>query len=111
MGALNIATDLALILFPIPMLWRMTSLDFQAKIQLTLLFLVGTLVIAITITRLPLILNHSVAQSTRSLGSTRLHNQPSAYVDPSSIFQLSYRRRDDSASCLNSHQFQATGSI
>ncbi|ODH28421.1 hypothetical protein ACO22_03939 [Paracoccidioides brasiliensis] len=95
MGALNIATDLALILFPIPMLWRMTSLDFQAKIQLTLLFLVGTLVIAITITRLPLILNHSVAQSTRSLGSTRLHNQPSAYVDPYSLFQLSSRRRDD----------------
>ncbi|EDN09554.1 predicted protein [Histoplasma mississippiense (nom. inval.)] len=31
MGTLNIATDLALILFPIPMLWRMTSLDFQAR--------------------------------------------------------------------------------
>ncbi|EQL34367.1 hypothetical protein RJZ57_000661 [Blastomyces gilchristii] len=31
MGSLNIVTDLALILFPIPMLWRMTSLDFQAR--------------------------------------------------------------------------------
>ncbi|KAG5301562.1 hypothetical protein I7I48_01618 [Histoplasma ohiense] len=67
MGTLNIATDLALILFPIPMLWRMTSLDFQAKLQLTLLFLVGILVVAITVTRLPLILSQSVAQSTRSL--------------------------------------------
>ncbi|KAG5299101.1 hypothetical protein I7I50_07633 [Histoplasma capsulatum G186AR] len=49
------------------MLWRMTSLDFQAKLQLTLLFLVGILVVAITVTRLPLILSQSVAQSTRSL--------------------------------------------
>ncbi|KAK2786647.1 hypothetical protein FQN53_006351 [Emmonsiellopsis sp. PD_33] len=30
MASLNIATDLALILFPIPMLWKMTSLDFHA---------------------------------------------------------------------------------
>ncbi|GBF66123.1 hypothetical protein TMEN_8841 [Trichophyton mentagrophytes] len=37
------------------------------KVQLTLLFLVGTLVVAITITRIPLILSHSVSQESRTL--------------------------------------------
>ncbi|KAK2739660.1 hypothetical protein FQN57_006493 [Myotisia sp. PD_48] len=67
MAALNIATDVALILFPIPLLWRMTSLGVQAKLQLTLLFLVGILVVAITITRIPLIFSHSIAQESRTL--------------------------------------------
>ncbi|PGH09222.1 hypothetical protein AJ79_05751 [Helicocarpus griseus UAMH5409] len=120
MAALNIATDLALILFPIPMLWRMRSLDFQAKLQLTLLFLVGTLVVAITITRLPLILRHEVAQSIRSLwasieivcasvvanasfyyalwqGSSRWRNPPSN-ADSATHFQLSSRPRTGSYS-------------
>ncbi|PGH11021.1 hypothetical protein AJ80_07297 [Polytolypa hystricis UAMH7299] len=66
MATLNIATDVALILFPIPMLWRMRTLDFPAKLQLTLLFFAGTLVIIITITRVPLILNNKVAQTTRT---------------------------------------------
>ncbi|PGH37085.1 hypothetical protein GX50_00068 [[Emmonsia] crescens] len=124
MGTLNIATDLALILFPIPMLWRMTSLDFQAKLQLTLLFLVGILVVAITITRLPLIFSQSVAQSTRSLwasieivcasivanasfyyalwqGSNRYHRRPSVYEDSSTPFQLSSRPRNESDSRLS----------
>ncbi|KAM5443853.1 hypothetical protein MferCBS31731_001099 [Microsporum ferrugineum] len=67
MASLNIITDVALILFPIPLLWRMSSLKFQTKVQLTLLFLVGTLVVAVTITRIPLILSHSVAQESRTL--------------------------------------------
>ncbi|OAL70557.1 hypothetical protein A7D00_4885 [Trichophyton violaceum] len=67
MASLNIITDLALILFPIPLLWRMSALKFQTKVQLTLLFLVGTLVVAITITRIPLILSHSVSQESRTL--------------------------------------------
>ncbi|EFQ98575.1 hypothetical protein MGYG_01601 [Nannizzia gypsea CBS 118893] len=67
MASLNIITDLALILFPIPLLWRMSALKFQTKVQLTLLFLVGTLVVAITITRIPLILSHSVSQQSRTL--------------------------------------------
>ncbi|KLJ09353.1 hypothetical protein EMPG_15216 [Blastomyces silverae] len=124
MGSLNIVTDLALILFPIPMLWRMTSLDFQAKLQLTLLFLVGILVVAITITRLPLILSHSVAQTTRSLwasieivcasivanasfyyglwqGSNRYRARPAIYDDSSTPFQLSTRPRNESDSRLS----------
>ncbi|EEQ84195.2 uncharacterized protein BDCG_01000 [Blastomyces dermatitidis ER-3] len=124
MGSLNIVTDLALILFPIPMLWRMTSLDFQAKLQLTLLFLVGILVVVITITRLPLILSHSVAQTTRSLwasieivcasivanasfyyalwqGSNRYRARPADYDDSSTPFQLSHRPRNESDSRLS----------
>ncbi|PGH07120.1 hypothetical protein GX51_01907 [Blastomyces parvus] len=124
MGSLNIVTDIALILFPIPMLWRMTSLDFQAKLQLTLLFLVGILVVAITITRLPLILSHSVAQTTRSLwasieivcasivanasfyyalwqGSNRYRAHPGVYDDSSTPFQLSPRPRNESDSRLS----------
>ncbi|WEW54905.1 hypothetical protein PRK78_000332 [Emydomyces testavorans] len=67
MASLNIATDLALILFPIPMLWKMTTLNFQTKLQLTLLFLVGTIVVVITITRLPLIFSNAGSQTSRTL--------------------------------------------
>ncbi|EAS32343.3 uncharacterized protein CIMG_03367 [Coccidioides immitis RS] len=67
MAILNIATDLALILFPIPMLWKMSTLSFQTKVQLTLLFLVGTIVVVVTIIRLPLIFLHSNSQTTRTM--------------------------------------------
>ncbi|KAK2861369.1 hypothetical protein FQN49_004282 [Arthroderma sp. PD_2] len=67
MASLNIITDIALIVFPIPLLWRMSALKFQTKVQLTFLFLVGTLVVAVTITRIPLIFSHSVNQNSRTL--------------------------------------------
>ncbi|KAI1931798.1 hypothetical protein LOZ58_001125 [Ophidiomyces ophidiicola] len=67
MASFNIATDVALILFPIPMLWKMTSLSVQAKVQLTLLFLFGTVVIIITTTRLPLIFVNSYSQTSRTM--------------------------------------------
>jgi hypothetical protein len=99
MAILNIATDVALILFPIPMLWTSSlsfhvyvSLEFclqveiskeltilcatNRKMQLTFLFCIGTTVVVITITRLPLILDQSVAQDVRTLVSLACSESP-----------------------------------
>jgi hypothetical protein len=41
----------------------------RSKVQLTLLFGVGIIVVAVTITRIPLILDHNFSQNTRTLVS------------------------------------------
>ncbi|SPJ70988.1 uncharacterized protein FTOL_00716 [Fusarium torulosum] len=66
MAVCNIVINLALIILPFPML-RHLRLDLKEKLQLGFLFSVGTVLVAITILRLPLILNESVSQKSRSL--------------------------------------------
>ncbi|KAH7000406.1 hypothetical protein EDB80DRAFT_723920 [Ilyonectria destructans] len=66
MAVCNIISDIALILLPFPILQHL-RLDLKAKLQLGFLFGIGFVVVAITILRLPLILNQSVSQKSRSL--------------------------------------------
>ncbi|KAI6778459.1 uncharacterized protein J7T54_005365 [Emericellopsis cladophorae] len=66
MAITNILTDLVLIALPFPML-RNVRLQKKDKIQLSLLFSIGTIVVLITILRLPLILTQSLSQRSRSL--------------------------------------------
>ncbi|KAK1990194.1 hypothetical protein LX36DRAFT_754300 [Colletotrichum falcatum] len=66
MAVFNIITDIALIVFPFPIL-RHVKLDRKVKAQLVLLFSVAGLVVAITIMRLPMILNQAVSQRSRSM--------------------------------------------
>lgn len=66
MAVCNIVLNIALIILPFPML-RHLRLDLKEKLQLGILFSVGAVLVAITILRLPLILNESVSQKSRSL--------------------------------------------
>jgi len=66
MAITNIATDVGLIVLPIPVLWNMT-LSWYKKLQLILLFGVGIFVVVVTAVRLPLIFKGSVAQEIRTL--------------------------------------------
>lgn len=66
MAVCNIILNIALIILPFPML-RHLRLDLKEKLQLGFLFSVGAVLVAITILRLPLILNESVSQRSRSM--------------------------------------------
>ncbi|KAF4994631.1 hypothetical protein FGRMN_5676 [Fusarium graminum] len=66
MAVCNIVLNIALIILPFPML-RHLRLDIKEKLQLGILFSVGAVLVAITILRLPLILNESVSQKSRSM--------------------------------------------
>jgi hypothetical protein len=66
MAVCNIVLNVALIILPFPML-RHLRLDLKEKLQLGFLFSVGAVLVAITILRLPLILNESVSQRSRSM--------------------------------------------
>ncbi|KAL9562718.1 hypothetical protein ACKAV7_013282 [Fusarium commune] len=66
MAVCNIIINIALIILPFPML-RHLRLDIKEKLQLGFLFSVGAVLVAITILRLPLILNESVSQRSRSM--------------------------------------------
>ncbi|KAH7305180.1 hypothetical protein B0I35DRAFT_113795 [Stachybotrys elegans] len=66
MGTFNIVTDLMLIIMPLPIL-RLIRLDRKAKIQLTILFSIGLVVVIITTLRIPLILTAAVSQRSRSM--------------------------------------------
>ncbi|EWG48803.1 hypothetical protein FVEG_08466 [Fusarium verticillioides 7600] len=66
MAICNIIINIALIILPFPML-RHLRLDIKEKLQLGFLFSVGAVLVAITILRLPLILNESVSQRSRSM--------------------------------------------
>ncbi|KAF5580671.1 uncharacterized protein FSUBG_13327 [Fusarium subglutinans] len=65
----NISTDIALLILPFPTL-AVARLNTRTKIQLGILFSIGLLVIAITIVRIPLILNDSMSQKARSTWAT-----------------------------------------
>ncbi|KAI5783232.1 hypothetical protein DFH27DRAFT_277793 [Peziza echinospora] len=54
LGLTNIITDFALIVLPLPLIFK-SRLPLMRKIHLTILFSIGLFLIAITITRLPLI--------------------------------------------------------
>ncbi|KAH6884888.1 hypothetical protein B0T10DRAFT_492941 [Thelonectria olida] len=66
MAVFNILTDIALIIFPFPIL-RYIKINTKARLPLIFLFCLAGFVVAITIIRLPLILNESVSQRSRSM--------------------------------------------
>ncbi|KAF4965708.1 hypothetical protein FSARC_6491 [Fusarium sarcochroum] len=66
MAVCNIISNVALIILPFPIL-RHLRLDLKQKLQLGFLFSVGGVLVAVTILRLPLILNESVSQKSRSM--------------------------------------------
>lgn len=81
MAVLNIVTDFALIIYPLPTLWKLSltlpryvnwsilveaSLTHCRKIQLCILFSAGILVVLITLIRLPMIVRDDEAQLSRS---------------------------------------------
>ncbi|KAG0634749.1 hypothetical protein HOY80DRAFT_894354 [Tuber brumale] len=66
MGTLNILTDAALILIPLPLVFR-SRLPIMRKIQLSLLFSVGMFVVSITIIRMPVIVGGGSLQKARTL--------------------------------------------
>ncbi|KAH6955638.1 hypothetical protein BKA56DRAFT_706486 [Ilyonectria sp. MPI-CAGE-AT-0026] len=66
MAVFNALTDTALLVLPFPVLYN-TQLSRKHKIQLSFLFGIGFVVVAITISRVPLILISSVTQASRSL--------------------------------------------
>ncbi len=66
MGSLNIATDILLIIIPLPMVFQ-ARLPMARKIQLIILFGVSFFVVAITIIRMPVILHADSVQKARTL--------------------------------------------
>ncbi|KAM5381154.1 hypothetical protein ACJZ2D_003070 [Fusarium nematophilum] len=69
MAVCNISTDVALLVLPFPVL-LVAKLNTRTKLQLGLLFSIGILLITITIVRVPLILNDSMSQRSRSTWAT-----------------------------------------
>ncbi|KAM5353718.1 hypothetical protein ACJ41O_000368 [Fusarium nematophilum] len=66
MAVSNAITDLTLLILPFPILYS-TRLDRRHKLQLSVLFGIGLVTVAITIVRIPFIFMSSVTQSARSL--------------------------------------------
>ncbi|KAF4472789.1 hypothetical protein FALBO_297 [Fusarium albosuccineum] len=69
MAVCNIITDIALLVLSFPTL-AVARLNLRTKIQLGILFSIGILLITITIVRVPLILNDSMSQKSRSTWAT-----------------------------------------
>lgn len=65
-GACNALTDLMLVFFPVPMILR-SGLGTKKKVQLTLLFSLSLVVVAITLFRVPHIIEAHGSQQRRSL--------------------------------------------
>ncbi|KAF8431979.1 hypothetical protein BGX38DRAFT_1227572 [Terfezia claveryi] len=66
MGVLNIATDIVLIILPLPLIFK-SRLPLLRKAQLSLLFMVSFAVIIVTVSRMPIILDSATMQNSRSL--------------------------------------------
>lgn len=66
MGACDIVTDVVLIVFPIPLVWQ-SSMRLSKKLSLILLFLMSTVLIAITAYRVPSTIARRSSQQYRSL--------------------------------------------
>lgn len=66
MGVCDMVTDVVLIVFPIPLVWQ-SSMRTSKKISLILLFLLSTILIAITAYRIPSTIARHSAQQYRSL--------------------------------------------
>ncbi|KAF4464083.1 hypothetical protein FALBO_9086 [Fusarium albosuccineum] len=89
MAVCNIISDVALIILPFPILQHL-RLDLKAKLQLGFLFSVGGVVVAITILRLPLILNEDVSQESRSM--VRSHHMIRYASNISNILAVGFGR-------------------
>lgn len=68
MGVTNILTDLMLIVLPLPFIFR-SKLPLIRKLQIIFVFCIGFFVIAITLIRLPIIVEGKAGQRTRTLVS------------------------------------------
>ena len=66
MGACDIVSDVVLIVFPIPLVWQ-SSMRISKKISLIFLFLLSTLLVAITAYRIPSTIDRKSSQQYRSL--------------------------------------------
>jgi len=66
MGVCNILTDLLLVFFPIPIIIR-SQMPTKRKVQLVLLFSLSLVVVAITLYRVPQIIQAHGSQQSRSL--------------------------------------------
>ena len=66
MGACDIVSDIVLIVFPIPLVWQ-SSMRISKKISLVCLFLLSTVLIAITAYRVPSTISRRSSQQYRSL--------------------------------------------
>ncbi|KAH0839156.1 hypothetical protein AYO21_05576 [Fonsecaea monophora] len=66
MGVCDIVSDVVLIVFPIPLVWQ-SSMRLRKKISLVLLFLLSTILIAITAYRVPSTISRRSSQQYRSL--------------------------------------------
>lgn len=66
MGVCDMITDLVLIIFPIPLVWQ-SSMRVSKKISLVALFLLSTILIAITAYRVPSTIDRGSPQPYRSL--------------------------------------------
>ncbi len=65
-GTFDLGTDLALIIFPIPLVWKV-SMPLKKRLRLGAVFSAGSLVVIVTLVRIPLTLHGTVPQKTRSL--------------------------------------------
>jgi hypothetical protein len=66
MGVCDMVSDVVLIVFPIPLVWQ-SSMRFSKKISLILLFLLSTILVAITAYRVPSTISRRSSQQYRSL--------------------------------------------
>ena len=104
MAVCNIVLNVALIILPFPML-RHLRLDLKEKLQLGFLFSVGAVLVAITILRLPLILNESVSQRSRSMVSIRTYMMEGIELTFCSGLQLRFYAHASSQTHLSSTLF------
>lgn len=66
MGTCDIVSDIALIVFPVPLV-LMSRMRLSKKISLTLLFLLSLIMVAITAYRMPAVITRNYSQQYRSL--------------------------------------------
>ena len=66
MGVCDIVSDVVLIVFPIPLVWQ-SSMKISKKISLICLFLLSTILVAITAYRIPSTISRRSSQQYRSL--------------------------------------------
>lgn len=107
MAVCNIIINIALIILPFPML-RHLRLDIKEKLQLGFLFSVGAVLVAITILRLPLILNESVSQRSRSMVFSRLIPDVFLFINVCSGLQLRFSVHASSPTPLSSTLWSRT---
>ncbi|WAO93388.1 Integral membrane protein [Fusarium falciforme] len=69
MGVFNMVTDIALIILPFPIL-RYSHLPGRQKIPLGILFGIGSIIVIITIVRLPLVVKQSLSIQARATGAS-----------------------------------------